>query len=79
MIPPAAVTLLLLVTSFKYNGNGAFGESKQARDHKCRNGVDKTFTKFAANFKGNFTRRQENIEELMEKIYVSAHYSKTFE
>lgn len=29
MIPPAAVTLLLLVTSFKYNGNGAFGESKQ--------------------------------------------------
>ena len=68
MIPPAAVTLLLLVTSFKYNGNGAFGESKQARDHKCRNGVD-----------NNFTRRQGNIEELMEKIYVSAHYSKTFE
>ena len=74
MMPLAAITMLLLVTSFKYNGNDAFEENRQISQKdstECRKRVDENFTRFAATFKGNFSRIYGNIEELM-KIYVSA-------
>ena len=74
MILPATVTMLLLVASFKYDGNGAFGENiknPQRLFYKCQKTIDKIFMTFAATFKGNYSRINGNITELM-AIYVSA-------
>ena len=70
-MPPAAITLLLLVTSFKYDGNGAFGENIQKYSTECRTRVNENFARFAATFKCNFSRINGNINKLKE-IYVSA-------
>ena len=74
MIPQAAITLLCLVTSLKYDGIGAFAENRQnlqAMSRDCQKRVDEKFIRFAATFKGNFSRTYENIAELME-TYVSS-------
>ena len=70
-MPPAAITLLLLVASFKYDRSGAFAENKQKKNTECRKRVDKKFTRFAASCKGNFSRINENIKKL-KAICVSA-------
>ena len=72
--------MLLLVASFKYDGNGAFGENiknPQRLFYKCQKTVDKIFTTFAATFKGNYSRINGNITELM-KIYVSTTLFESF-
>ena len=75
MFPATGIiaTLILLATTFKNDGNVAFGENVQNRqriDKQCEMKVDKDFTKFFATFKGNYSRIEQNIEELRNQ-YVS--------
>ena len=76
MIPSTGIieTLILLVTTFKNDGIGAFGEKIQNRQKKieqCKMRVDDTFTKFVATFKGNYAKINGDIKKL-KKAYVSA-------
>lgn len=75
MFPATGIieTLILLATTFKNDGNVAFGENVQNRqriDKQCEMKVDKDFTMFVATFKGNYSRIKRNIEELRNQ-YVS--------
>ena len=75
MFPATGIieTLILLATTFKNDGNVAFGENtqnRQRRDKHCETKVDKDFTMFVATFKGNYSRIKRNIEELRNQ-YVS--------
>ena len=75
MFPATGIieTLILLATTFKNDGNVAFGETTQSPqriDKQCEMKVDKDFTMFVATFKGNYSRIKQNIEELRNQ-YVS--------
>lgn len=75
MFPATGIieTLILLATTFKNDGHVAFGKNVQNRqriDKQCEMKVDKDFTKFVATFKGNYSRIEQNIEELRNQ-YVS--------
>lgn len=75
MFPATGIieTLILLATTFKNDGNVAFGENTQNRqriDKQCETKVDKDFTMFVATFKDNYSRIKRNIEELRNQ-YVS--------
>ena len=73
MIPSTGIieTLILLVTTFKNDGIGAFGEKIQNRQKKieqCKMRVDDTFTKFVATFKGNYAQNKWRYKETEESI-----------